>query len=229
MSTLLSLTAWQFAAAGAICALGPVIIHLLNRQRYRTVQWAAMDFLREAIQRNRRILQIRDLILLALRTLAILLFGLALARPFFSSTNTQFDHRQPLHAILLIDNSLSMGYQGNEGDLLSKAKTRARDFLEQLPVGSKMSIIPICGSAEPVNPDPFDTAETAREAIDQIKVVDRSAKVTQALNQASQATRKAPGLAKRLVLFSDQQASNWQDLRADKLPTDLPSLQVVDV
>src|SRR3954466_3428363 len=117
-----SFTVWHFAAAGAICALGPVIIHLLNRQRYRTVQWAAMDFLREAIQRNRRILQIRDILLLVLRTAAVLFFGLAPPPPFFSATSGTFDQKQPLHAILLIDNSLSMGYLGLDGDLLSKAK-----------------------------------------------------------------------------------------------------------
>ena len=65
---LLSFTAWQFALAGAICAAGPIIIHLLNRRRFRVIQWAAMDFLREAMQRNRRIMQIRDIILLVLRT-----------------------------------------------------------------------------------------------------------------------------------------------------------------
>ena len=68
-----SFSTWQFAVAGAVCAAGPVIIHLLNRRRYRVVHWAAMDFLRSALKRNRKILQIRDLILLALRTLAVLL------------------------------------------------------------------------------------------------------------------------------------------------------------
>ena len=74
----------MFALAGAIAAAGPLIIHLLNRRRYRVVHWAAMDFLREAINRNRKILQIRDILLLILRTVAVLLFGLALARPFFA-------------------------------------------------------------------------------------------------------------------------------------------------
>ena len=71
-----------FAVAGAVFAAGPVIIHLLNRRRFRVVEWAAMDFLKEAVQRNRRILEMRDLILMILRALAILLFGLALAQPF---------------------------------------------------------------------------------------------------------------------------------------------------
>src|SRR6186713_2596509 len=105
-----SFTCWPFAALGALCALGPLIIHLLNRRRFRVVQWAAMDFLRQAIQRNRRILQIRDILLLILRTAAVLLFGLALARPYFSSQQQAFDARQPLHAVLVIDNSLSMAY-----------------------------------------------------------------------------------------------------------------------
>src|SRR5215475_2379150 len=107
----LTFSSLSFLIAGAICATGPVIIHLLNRRRYRVVQWAAMDFLREALKRNRRIMQLRDLLLLALRTAAVLLIGLALAQVRWSSSPEKFDGGRPLHAVLLIDNSLSMGYQ----------------------------------------------------------------------------------------------------------------------
>src|SRR5262245_28177077 len=106
-----SLSAWHFAVAGVVCAAAPFIIHLLNRRRFRVVNWAAMDFLREALQRNRRLLHLRDILLLVLRTIAVLLFGLALARPYLSSSAEKFDGSQPLHAVLIVDNSLSMGYQ----------------------------------------------------------------------------------------------------------------------
>ena len=69
-----------FALAGLIAAAGPLLIHLLSRQRQQVVEWGAMDFLREAVFRNRRIMQLRDLLLLALRTLCILAFGAAMAR-----------------------------------------------------------------------------------------------------------------------------------------------------
>ena len=46
--------AGTFAIAGLIAAAGPIIIHLLNRRRFRVVEWAAMDFLRQAMQRSRR-------------------------------------------------------------------------------------------------------------------------------------------------------------------------------
>ncbi len=80
----MSLTHTAFAIAGLIVAVGPVVIHLLNRRRYRTVEWGAMAFLKKAMHRTRRALRLRDLLLLALRTAALLLFGLALARPFAS-------------------------------------------------------------------------------------------------------------------------------------------------
>ena len=233
MGTLLTFSAWQFAAAGALCALGPLVIHLLNRQRYRTVQWAAMAFLREAIQRNRRILQIRDLILLALRTAAVLLFGLALARPFFAQTNAAFDQTQPLHAILLFDNSLSMGYESLEGSLLSRAKTRATDFVEKLPPGSRISIVPVCGAGDAFSLDPYDTQAAAREAIERIELADRSASVAQAINQARDTITNASGvakeLAKRIVLFTDLQAQNWKDFDPEQALAGLGAVQVVDI
>lgn len=82
----MSFTHAAFAVAGLIAAAGPVVIHLLNRRRYRTVEWGAMAFLRKAMQRSRKAVRLRDLLLLALRTAAILLFGLALARPVLSQS-----------------------------------------------------------------------------------------------------------------------------------------------
>src|SRR5690349_9453220 len=135
-----SLTTAGFFLAGAACALGPIIIHLLNRRRFKVVQWAAMDFLREAMQRNRRIMQIRDIILLVLRTAAVFFFGLALAQPFFSKKQEGASEHQPIHAILLVDNSLSMDYGTTaEGTCLSRAKEKAKSLIDKLPAGSKIS------------------------------------------------------------------------------------------
>ena len=51
----------------------PVVIHLLNRRRYRIVDWAAMRFLLAARRQNVRRLRIEQLLLLAVRTLLIVL------------------------------------------------------------------------------------------------------------------------------------------------------------
>jgi len=228
MEFMPSFAAWPFAVAGLIAAIGPFVIHLLNRRRFRIVDWAAMDFLREALERNRRILQMRDLILLLLRTAAVLLVGLALAQPFFSRSDEAYDGSKPLHTVLVIDNSMSMGYESLEGTLLDRAKNRARQLIDKLPADSRVSVIPLCGSQHGYSPDAY-TKKDSLQALDAIEMVDRSASVQRAINEAQKACEAGPMLGKRVVFFSDQQVSNWRDLTSPDQFDALPSLQVVDV
>ena len=62
-----------FLAAGAALISVPIIIHLINRMRFRRVRWAAMEFLLKSQRRNRRRLIIEQILLLALRCLLVLL------------------------------------------------------------------------------------------------------------------------------------------------------------
>ncbi len=65
---------------GGALISSPIIIHLINRMRFKRLRWAAMEFLLKSQKRNRRRLIIEQLILLALRILLVLLAGLLLAR-----------------------------------------------------------------------------------------------------------------------------------------------------
>ena len=56
----------------------PIIIHFLNRRRFRRVEWAAMRFIELSVEKNRKRMDIEDLILLAIRCLLLLLLALAL-------------------------------------------------------------------------------------------------------------------------------------------------------
>src|SRR5207247_4066863 len=66
-------------AVGAGAVSVPVIIHLLNRRRYRVVTWAAMRFLLAAQKQNIRRMRLEQLILLVLRVLIVALLVLAMA------------------------------------------------------------------------------------------------------------------------------------------------------
>src|SRR5262250_229747 len=70
---------WYMIAGGALVSL-PIIIHLINRMRFRRIRWAAMEFLLKSQKRNRRRLIIEQLILLALRCALVALAGLLVAR-----------------------------------------------------------------------------------------------------------------------------------------------------
>jgi len=227
----MNFTSSAFAFAGLAAAAGPILIHLLNRRRYRVVRWAAMDFLREALRRNRRIMQFRDLLLLLLRVAAVILFGLALARPYYTSSKVEYDAGAPLHAILVLDNSLSMGYEYEAlGETpLDRAKDRARQFVEELPLGSAISVVPLCGGTKPISVDPYRTKEDAIEAIRRVELVDRAGSLLLAGTKAEAASEAAPQLARRVVFFSDQQKENWRGVEGAKPLAGVPAMQVVDV
>ena len=68
---------WGLAAAAV-----PLLLHLLNRRRYREESWAAMRFLLAAIRKNQRRIRLEHWLLLAVRTLLVVCVVLALAQPF---------------------------------------------------------------------------------------------------------------------------------------------------
>ena len=70
----------EFVLAGTALISAPIIIHLINRLRFRRVRFAAMEFLLASQQRNRRRVLLEQLILLLLRILLVLGLMLLSAR-----------------------------------------------------------------------------------------------------------------------------------------------------
>jgi hypothetical protein len=102
---------------GGALISAPIIIHLINRMRFRRVRWAAMEFLLKSQKRNRRRLIIEQLILLALRCLLVLLTGVLLAR-FLGFSFANFQPRNTLHVVILDDRlSTEDRWRTEEGEL----------------------------------------------------------------------------------------------------------------
>src|ERR1019366_10332413 len=78
-------TLWPATLAVGIGAVAvPVIIHLINRRRYKIVPWAAMRFLLAAQKQTRKRMRIEQLLLLLVRMLilAFLVFAMASVMPW---------------------------------------------------------------------------------------------------------------------------------------------------
>ncbi len=102
---------------GMALASIPIIIHILNRRRFKTMDWAAMDFLLQAAVRNKRRVRLENLLLLALRTLLVLLLIATVARPFTKKEDalaSLFGSEGATERVILLDDSHSMrAGQGN--------------------------------------------------------------------------------------------------------------------
>ena len=97
-----------FILWGLPLVLLPVIIHLLNRMRYRTVAWAAMMFLLTASKQATRQARVREWLILACRILAVLALLFFLARPLVGGWLGAAAGNQPDTVVVVLDRSPSM-------------------------------------------------------------------------------------------------------------------------
>ena len=74
-----------FFLLGLAALAAPVLVHLVRRTRARRVEFPALYFVRQVPQRTIRRRTLRDLLLLALRCLALLLVVFAFTRPYFTT------------------------------------------------------------------------------------------------------------------------------------------------
>ena len=154
--------AWAAAATAAL----PVIVHLLNRRRYRRVPWAAMTFLLRATERSRRRLRLQTILLMAARILALVLLGLAIARPLVPGSYALGGRSQWAHRILVLDNSLAMNAHVKEGETrLDHARRTAEALLGSFPVHDPVSLVTLSEPAEAVIDQGVYERRTVRERL----------------------------------------------------------------
>ncbi|MDQ3624857.1 MAG: BatA domain-containing protein, partial [Verrucomicrobiota bacterium] len=131
---MLFLNAALLAGIGAVAL--PLIIHLLNRSRYRVIPWGAMHLLRRIVLTNRRRLQWEQLILLLLRCAFPVLLALALAQPVLTGLGFLAGD-SPGATALLLDTSYSM----QAGESFAAAREAARRVLAEQSSGSEAALM----------------------------------------------------------------------------------------
>jgi len=132
----------------------PIIIHILARRRFRRIRWAAMNFLVDAERRNRRRVRIEELILLALRCLAIALIGLLVARPFLRPTGVAaiLGGGDRAERIFVIDDSYSLGYTGETETIFDRSKTSVTRLLNRLREFAPHDTVTVITTSAPDTP-----------------------------------------------------------------------------
>ncbi|MGB0431151.1 MAG: BatA domain-containing protein, partial [Bacteroidia bacterium] len=116
-----------FLYALALTAI-PVIIHIFNFRRFKKQEFTQVKFLEKATKVRKRFRQLKDLIIMLLRMLAIACLVIAFAHPLPKNA-ADTKGKQNLISIY-IDNSFSMGLQGENGELLAVAKKKIEEITE---------------------------------------------------------------------------------------------------
>ena len=106
----------------------PIIIHLYNFRKYKTLYFSSLKFLKKVELENQATKNIKQWIILASRLLCLLFAILAFAQPYLPVNQKLREGGNPLLSIYL-DNSFSMGQKGTEGELLSEGRETAKRLI----------------------------------------------------------------------------------------------------
>ncbi|GAB5441902.1 MAG: BatA domain-containing protein [Fuerstiella sp.] len=206
-----------FVVPGAALASVPIIIHLLSRLRYKKVRFAAMEFLLQSDEMNRRRLIFEQLLLLLLRVLAVVLIVLLLSRLVLDPSRMMLLRGARTHHVLIIDDSLSMREQVDEQTVFGQAILTLERMLTQAGTTAGSLQCTVLTTSDPERPlvtdRPLNNAlvQELNPRLSNLspswKAVDPQAALTAAYNILS----GDGGVSPQVHVFTDLRASDWND------------------
>lgn len=124
----------------ALAALAiPIIIHLFYFRRFKKVAFSNVRFLKEVKEETSMRSRLRNLLVLAMRCLALAALVLAFAQPFLPSEKEVLKGRKAVS--VYVDNSFSMEAKSSAASLRQIAADRARDIINAYGVEDRFQVI----------------------------------------------------------------------------------------
>ena len=211
-----------FVLAGTALISAPIIIHLINRLRFRRVRFAAMEFLLASQQRNRRRVLLEQLILLLLRILVVLGLMLLIARLILDPSQLSVFRGARTHHMVLLDDSGSMrdriGDTTAFGEGVSVIKKLVAEGSRR-PGTQIFSLVLLSNPEQPVFSQ-RDVSESFVAELDtkleNLKPSHRALSLVDGLTAARTlfGDKEEVGAIKHLHVLSDFRQRDWQDAKA---------------
>ncbi|HTI50374.1 MAG TPA: BatA domain-containing protein, partial [Planctomycetaceae bacterium] len=207
----------EFVIPGAALLSLPIIIHFINRLRYRRVKWAAMEFLLASQQRNRSRILLEQLLLLLLRLLAVAALVLLIARPLINPEQFSLFQGQKTHHLVLLDDSGSMRDRWGETSGFEAGKDVVRKIAaegERKPDTQTLTLLLASNPDQPVftqenlNQDFVGRLETTLKGL---ACSHRALDLTAGAESARRMFSEQRGAARNFHLISDFRQNDWAD------------------
>ena len=194
---------------GVLAAAIPLLIHLWSRRQAKRVDFSSLMFLLVAHRQNVRRIQLKNLLILFLRVAIITLIALALARPLLKNQFSFAGARAKTSAVVILDNSFSMGYQGIQGQRFDKAKQVALEVADSLRHGDSVAAILMSDIPDTIFMKLTRDLDAAKAGIRQAEVSSRSTLVPPSLELAHDILETSVSPNKEIYLISDFGRNGW--------------------
>jgi hypothetical protein len=190
---------------GLAAASIPLLLHLLNLRKLRTVQFSSLRFLKEIEKTQIRSLKLQQLLLLLLRTLIIVCAVLAFARPILQSSVPVVGGHVPTSVVILLDDSYSMDYSDERGLRFQQAKRAALGICEGLKDGDELAVLTSSMVGSRAKASFVRNIQMVREQVQRAETSPGTAKISDLLRQASALMPEALNFHREVYIITDAQ------------------------
>ena len=192
----------------------PVLIHLIQREKKRVIEFPSLMFVRRIPYQSVRRRRIRHWALLLMRAAAIALIVAAFARPFMhQGTVAAAVGGGAREIVILLDQSASMGY----GEHWNRAKDAARTIVRGLGADDRATLVLFNKNAEE-NMRATSDRPRLEAAINAAKIGSGATRYGPALKLAESILSRSPIKRREAVLISDFQRSGWSGSEEVRFP-----------
>jgi hypothetical protein len=213
-----------FFLAGLAAIAIPVLVHLVQREKKRVIEFPSLMFVRRIPYQSVRRRRIRHWALLLLRAAAIALIVAAFARPFFrQGAVAAAVGGGAREVVILLDRSASMGY----GDHWTRAQDAARTVVRGLGPDDRATLVLFARNAEE-NMRATSDRTRLEAAIGAAKVGSGATRYGPALKLADSILGRSPIKRREAILISDFQRSGWSGSEEVRFP-DTTTVSTVSV
>lgn len=193
-------------AGSALIAI-PIVLHLVMRRQPRMLTFPALRFVKAGRDANRRKLQLRHLLLLALRCLLIAGLAASLARPTLKGAGLRGKEGAPLAIAVVVDNSLRMQYVHQNRTRLEGAAEAAAELVAKLPEDSAVAICDLGRAASGFAPD----LNAAGSRLRNLRTTPAARPLAAVMVEAIKLTAERDDHRQEVFVFSDLAATAWTD------------------
>lgn len=188
----------------------PLIIHLLNKRRFKVIEWGAMHLLAPIIRKNHRRIELEQLLLLLMRIGIPILLALCLAQPVLTKMRT-YHQNDKLSTVFLLDNSFSMQDGSSAQTNFTRARGEIGQVLKEMRKGSDTSVVLMGGVPLPMTDEPSTALDTVMKRLKTEERLSDPANVAESLQHGVSELERMSHPGREIVLVSDFQKSDWND------------------
>ncbi len=198
-----------FVLFGLAAAAIPILLHLLNKRKLRTVEFSSLTFLKELQKSTMRKITLRQWLLLLLRTLFVILVVLAFSRPVLRGSLAGFGSHAKTTVALIVDDSYSMSLQNQQGVYVKQARAAALHVLDMMKDGDDVILVKLSDMPAATIGEPTHDPGRVRTMLQDMTVGSNHRTIEDAIRLTSRLLAQSKNFNKEVYIITDGQRSTF--------------------